>query len=280
MIAYFNGRFLPKEDIHLSPDDRGFLFADGVYEVVRVYRGHFFEPALHWQRLERSLAEMHLPTSLAEGIHPIAERLIADNGLASTDAIVYLQITRGAAPRTHTFPDAATTPPTVYAFAKELPCPVEKWKKGVRAILLPDQRWARCDIKSVSLLPNTLAAQAARDHGADEAVLHRDGYLTEGTHTSLVAVREGRLYTAPLTPAILPGVTRHVVLQLCRQLSIGVEEFPIALKDIPQLNEMMLLGTTYEVTPVTHLDGIPIGPGEPGPVARRLQEAFQSKARG
>ncbi|MEW6302164.1 MAG: D-amino acid aminotransferase [Verrucomicrobiota bacterium] len=273
MIVHLNGEFLPKEQARISPDDRGFLFADGVYEVARVYPAKgLFAAQAHWDRLERSLRELQIKLPQPADWQGISEELLRRNHLKRADAIIYLQITRGAAPRKHAFPDDAT--PTIYGFAMPFTPPVEKWKKGVKAITAPDIRWTRCDIKTVSLLPNVLANQRSKENGADEAVLIRDGVVTEGSHSNFAGVFGDTLVTHPLSNLILGGITRGVVLDLCRKLKIPVREFPILETELAQAREMMLLGTTTEVLPVVQLNDVTVGNGRPGPVTRKLQEAF------
>lgn len=273
MVVYFNGRFAAKEEVCVSPDDRGFLFGDGVYEVVSVYGGRMFRPEDHWRRLARSLQEIELQGPDEEALAGIARRLIEANGLAERDALVYVQVTRGVGPRAHVFPEPGT-PPTVYACASPFRPPREKCRRGVGVILVPDVRWARCDIKSLSLLPNVLTSQRARESGAEEAVFVRDGVITEGSHTNVGAVFEGRLATHPRSNVVLPGVTRAVVLELCGELGIPWVERPILEQELGKADEVMLMGTTSEVMPVVRVDGRPVGEGRPGPIAGRLQRAF------
>jgi D-alanine transaminase len=275
MIAYFNGRFLPKDEVRISPDDRGFTFADGVYEVIRSYDGSLFRAEDHASRLFRSLDELRITWPERERFLDIAGQLLAENGLSGSGATVYLQVTRGVAPRKHPFPDEAVHP-TIYGFAAPYEHDQEKWEHGVKVVTMPDLRWARCDIKSLALLPNLLGSQHAKEQGVEEAILIRDGAITEGSHTSFCAVFDGRLVTHPLTNHILGGVTRKVVLELCDQLHIPVEPFPILQSRLGDADEMMILGTTTEVTGVVDMDGQAVGDGRPGPVTRRLHQAFRA----
>lgn len=278
MIVYFNGRFVPKEDVRISPDDRGFLFADGVYEVIASYRGKLFRPDTHLQRLECSLRELRIAGPDLATLRGVAGRLIEANGLAGGDAGVYIQITRGVAPRNHAFPNPAV-PPTVYVSAFPFEMPREEQEHGVRIILVPDVRWARCDIKSVALLANVLACQRAVENGAMEAVFVRDGVVTEGSRHNVCAVFDGRLVTHPKTNAILPGVTRDVVLELCGRLGIPYSETPILENQLREADELMIVGTLSEIVPVVQVDDWTVGDGNPGPVTRRLQQAFQEMVR-
>ena len=274
MTVYLNGQFLPKDQARISPDDRAFLFADGAYEVVRAYRGHLFRAKEHWDRFDYSLKALRIPAPANTDFSAIASELLKRNNLADSEATVYLQVSRGAAPRKHSFPSEMT--PTVYAFTAPFTNPVEKWTTGVKVITLPDQRWARCDIKSVSLLPNVLANQQAQEAGAHEAVLIRDGYAMEGSLSNFAAVLDGVLHTAPRTNYILPGISRLVALALCSALEIPVKEFPVAEADLKCAQEAMLFGTTNEVMPVVQINDRKLGDGQPGPLTRKLQQAFRN----
>ncbi|MDD3642618.1 MAG: aminotransferase class IV [Candidatus Krumholzibacteria bacterium] len=271
--VYLDGRYMRCAEARISPDDRGFLFADGVYEVVRVYGGRLFEIGAHLDRLRRSLREIRIPSAAADGIDGICSGLIERCGLSQADATVYVQITRGAAPRGHAFP-ADGTPPTVYVSAAAVDEPPDACALGIGAILVPDTRWARCDIKSTALLPNVLARQMAVDRGAREALFIRDGVITEGTASTFCAVSSGSLLTHPLGERILPGITRTVVLRLCRELGIPAVERPVTVDSLSSIEEAMILSTTREIMPVTQIDGAAVGHGLRGPVTRRLQEAF------
>lgn len=281
MIAYFNGEFCPKEDVSISPDDRGFLLADGVYEVFCAYDGDLFATDAHFERLEQSLHAIDLTTpdgSLHKSITALPDvlpELLRRNDLSDAHAKIYLQVTRGAASRQHAFPDSPV-PPTVYATAKHYDPPEQKWEEGVRAVLHPDLRWSRCDIKSVALLPAVLANQRAQEAGAFEAVLHREGVITEGSHTTVAAVVDDTLVTHPLTNHILPGVTRKVILNLCEHIGQPVQETPIRTEELHEVDELMVWGTTSGVMPVVQVDDWMVGTGEPGPVTRELQAAFRA----
>ncbi|MBI4787748.1 MAG: D-amino-acid transaminase [Chloroflexi bacterium] len=275
MIAYFNGRFIPKAEISISPDDRGFLFADGAYEVIRTYTGKLFQVEAHLTRLRRSIRELEIADPGVENLCQVAEELLARNDLTHADATVYIQVTRGVAPRKHAFPDH-TVPPTVYVSAAPFkPSPI-KAQTGVKVILVPDFRWARCDIKSVSLTPNVLASQRAVENGAEEALFVRDGVVAEGSHSNFGAVFSGVFITHPATNYILAGITRAVVLNLCRDLGIPFQEAPIFEKDLRDAEELVLLGTTTEVMPVVQVDEWMVGAGTPGPITVKLQDAFRA----
>lgn len=274
--VYLNGEFLPSDRAAISVDDRGFLFGDGVYEVTRVLRGRVVEPGRHRQRLERGLRTLAIGMTVAEldALDDVAARLIAENGLGEVDAMVYLQITRGAAfPRTHQFPPAGTRP-TVYLSAAQLPSKDELRARGAVAITVPDIRWARCDLKTVNLLPNAIAKQQAAAAGAYEALFVRDGVVLEGSQTNFFAVIDGELRTAPQTNYILPGVTRDVVLEVARSAGMHVREFPILLDEVARATELFVTSTTSDVMPIVRLDGTAVADGLPGLVTRQLHDAF------
>ncbi len=277
MIAYFNGRFLSKEDIHISPDDRGFLFGDGVYEVLCAYGGRLFKEHEHMHRLRTSLERMQIAVPDVDDLINVGLELLERNGMSSSFATVYFQITRGVAPRRHSFPDPGT-PPTVYVMVNPYHLPVDKWERGVTAIIEPDVRWSRCDIKTIALVPNILANQRAAAAGCYEALLVRDGFITEGTHTSFGAVFDRTLWTHPLTQHLLPGITRRVVLELCRAEGIAVREEPVPVDRLQEADEAILFATTIAVTPLVQVQGRPIGDGNPGPMARRLLSSFRRMA--
>jgi D-alanine transaminase len=267
MIVYLNGEYLPREEARISPEDRGFLFADAIYEVARFYRGRPYRLAGHMQRMRDGLDAVRIAAD--PGFYPeVAARLLEENGLAQSDAIVYAQVSRGAAPRTHAFP--ASVVPTVFAFAR--PSDPEPPPEGGRAILIPDERWGRCNIKTVMLLPNVLAAQTAREAGAMDAILTRDGIAWEGTKANLFCLSGGILRTAPNGPRILPGVTRAAAIEAARRLGVSVEERPISIEELLASEEAFFASTTLWTYPVVQVDGKRIGDGKPGEIARRLKE--------
>ncbi len=273
MIVYLNGEYISHKQAMVSADDRGFVFADGVYEVIRSYDGTLFQVDAHLKRLERSLSGIRLRYKEAAQLEEIAEQLIRENDLASRDAIVYFQITRGVAPRLHRFPPEET-PLTVYVCATEFRPNEDALKNGTKVILVPDIRWSRCNVKSVALLPNVLANQQAIEEGATEAIFIRDGAVTEGTHTNFCGIFNGQLLTAPKSNYILAGITRQIVIGLCRVLNIPVLEYPIFEDQIEQADEVMIVGTTSEITPVVRVNDLQIRNGKPGPITKKLQEAF------
>ncbi len=274
--VYLNGEYLPKDRATISVDDRGFLLSDGIYEVTPAYRGRLFRLEQHMRRLQKGLDALRINYDPA-GLPEMHAQLIAVNELDADDvAIVYLQITRGVAPRTHHFPPEGT-PPTVYAFAEVYLRPESsRWARGYEAITVPDLRWARVDIKSIGLLPNVLAQQAAMDAGVADALLVREGVALEGSHNNVFAVFDGVVTTHPATQEILHGVARAFVIELAQELGFPVEERPVALEEMRRADEIFFTGTTTEVRPTVRLDDQPVGDGKVGPVARALYEAFQA----
>ena len=278
MTVYFNGEFVDKDEVRISPDDRGFVFGDGVYEVLRAQDGAFFRADDHFARLRRSLDHVRIRGIDVEALRDAVRALLPKNDLQGGPAKVYLQITRGAAtPRRHAFPDPPVDP-TVYARASAHEPPVDKWTEGVSVILQPDQRWARCDVKSLNYLPNVLANQAAQEADAYEALLVRDGFVTEGTHSSVAVVFDGTVAMHPLTNYTLPSITRQTVLELCDDLDRPIDESPVAVDALPDADELFLMGTTTGVMPIVEVDDWTVGDGTPGPVAQELLEAFRALA--
>jgi D-alanine transaminase len=274
-IANLNGKSMPLAEARITPLDRGFLFGDAVYEVLRVYGGKPFLLEEHWRRLAASLEAIRIR---GVDLDQLKQRMLQTIAAGPfREAIVYIQITRGAAARRiHTFPDRAT--PLEFLYVDELTSDYTPLREqGVPAITYPDIRWDRCDIKSTNLLGNILAGQAAKEAGAYEAILYlEDGTVLEGTRTSLFGVLGGKLLTAPTGHAILPGITRGFVLRLARETGISVEEHVLKLSDLSEVSELLLTGTTSEVLPIIRVDEKPVGNGRPGPVTRRLQDAYQA----
>ncbi len=278
MIVYLNGEFLPAESAKISVLDRGFIFGDGVYEVWRVVEGKLFEHARHDRRLKRGLKtiEIAFPDKDVEALAGVAQRLLKDNNLTSGEGTFYVEITRGAAPRTHAYPPAGTKP-TVLAMVSKFEVPHAMREAGAKCITDIDVRWLRCDVKTVQLLPNVMSKQKAAAAGAMEAIFVRDGVVTEGTHTSVLGVEDGTLVTHPLGPLILPSVTREIVLEVARELGIPVRERAFTKEDMFGLDELFVSGTTTDVTPIVDVDGRTIGDGKPGPVSKRLYAGLQAR---
>jgi D-alanine transaminase len=276
VIVYVDGRFVPREEAAISPEDRGFLFADAIYEVVRFYRGRAYRFTEHMERMRDGLAAVRIAAETS-GFADVAARLLSENGLADADALVYLQVSRGSAPRAHPFPPPGT-PPTVFAFARATDPPPPPG--GGTAILLPDERWGRCDIKSVMLLPNILASQQARDAGATDAIFVRDGLAIETTRANLFLAKDGAVRTAPKGPHILPGVTRGATLAAANRAGMAVEERAFTVEEMFGADELFLASTTMWTYAIVAVDGRPIGTGRPGPVAARLREMLYAEFAG
>lgn len=273
-IAYVNGRFGPLADAVVSVEDRGFQFGDGVYEVIRTYRGQPFSIEAHLVRLERSAEALQLPLGYgrAEWTSLIHEGLRLSR---FPETKIYLQITRGPAPRDHPFPlDLAPT--TVLTFRELRPLEPSIRNAGVQAMTVEDIRWGRCDIKSVNLLANVLARQEAKEGGAFEAILVRGGMVTEGSVSNVMMVRNGAIQTAPEGIRILSGVTRAIVLELARKEGLPISEDFVSREDLLTASEVFLTGTTVEVLSVVGVDGRAIGDGKPGPVSRLLSARWKA----
>jgi D-alanine transaminase len=277
MKVFFNGDYLEKDQVSVSPDDRGFVFADGVYEVMRWYGDHFLGFAAHQKRLLRSLAEVRIEWPAAYKLEVITSELIRLNQLQKQDALFYLQVTRGAAKRNHVFPLPSIIP-TVYATTTAFIPNSAAVEAGIAVISLPDERWLRCDIKSIALLPNILAKQKASEAGAQEAFFIRNGIFTEGSHSNVFFVMNGVVYTHPESGAILSGITRNIAISLCRELSIPVVEEGFIASSLDMADEIFISNTSGEIIPVVSMDGQPVSGGKPGIVTKRLQETFQRYA--
>ncbi|MBW5445418.1 D-amino-acid transaminase [Cohnella sp. CFH 77786] len=271
-MYWYQDRWLPADEVRISPEDRGYYFGDGVYEVFRVYGGKLFEADAHFARLEKSAAgiRIRLPHS-TEVLKRRMEELVRRNGLQ--EGTVYLQITRGEAPRSHLFPRDAD--PVAMAYCTETKRPIAAMQTGYKAITAEDVRWLHCDYKTLNLLANVLAKQEAADRGADDAVLHRGGTVTESSASNVMIVKDGSLITHPANHLILHGITRAVVLRLAARAEIPTEERSFSVHELLAADEVLLTGTTIEVMPVIEVDGRTVGTGVPGPVTRRLQQEFE-----
>ncbi|MDP3645078.1 MAG: D-amino-acid transaminase [Bacteroidota bacterium] len=271
-IVYLNGSLLPVNMAFISPEDRGFNFADGVYEVVKYYRGKPFRFNDHLNRLKRSLREVRINLEDFEQFEAIFLKLLERNELTDQEAGIYLQITRGSHTRIHRFPE--NIQPTVYASAFPFSTKQEQIENGVKVITAEDIRWLRCDIKSIALLPNVLFAQKAAENNAEETIFIRNGIATEASHSNVIGVKDGILFTHPDSNLILPGITKKVIIEICRANGIRVIEEGIKASELNGMDEMMIVGTGSEITPVVNIDGILISDGKPGPVTRFIQDRF------
>ena len=272
-IAYLNGEFLPLDQARVSVLDRGFIFGDGVYEVIPVYSRRPFRLPEHFARLQRSLDAVRLanPMTDAEWTRLIQD-LVARH--AGEDQSVYLQVTRGAAKRDHAFPKEGKQ--TVFMMSSPLVTPAKDLvDNGVPCITATDYRWLKCDVKSISLLGNCLLRQSAAETGAAEVVLFRDGFLTEASASNVFAVRNGKLLSPPKNHLILPGITYDVVLELAAAIGIAIELREIPEQEVRNADELWVTSSTKEVLAVATLDGRPVGTGKPGPVFKRVYQAFQ-----
>jgi D-alanine transaminase len=278
-IAYVNRRYLPLAEAAVSIEDRGFQFADGVYEVCEVRDGHLVDERRHMARLKRSLRELRirLPTTLA-ALGVVLRETVRRNRVR--DGIVYLQVTRGAASRDFPFP-AAETPPTIVvtARANDLRKIEELAEQGIAVVTVADIRWRRVDIKSVALLPNVLAKQTARDQGAREAwLVDARGYVTEGSSSNAWIVSKDTLITRPLGNDILPGITRSVVLDILASQGLRLEERAFTVEEAHAAREAFVTSASQTVMPVVRINGRPVGEGKPGPIAKALRRDFHAHA--
>jgi D-alanine transaminase len=272
-IAFINNVFMPLAEARVSVEDRGFQFGDGVYELVRVYAGRPFRLIDHLGRLEQSARALgiSLPYTQDRWAAVVAEA-VSRSGFP--DAKVYIQVTRGVAPRDHAVAGPMTPTVAMTVRAMTPPAPV-LYDQGADVITVPDIRWARCDVKAISLLANVLAKQQAREAGVFEALFVRDGYVLEGATSNVLAIRGNTLVTPPEGPLLLSGVTRKVVLGLARQAGVVIKEQPVSEADLYAADEALLTGTTIEVLPVARVNGRPIGAGVPGPITRLMMDRFR-----
>jgi len=274
MRVYLNGRIVPASEATVPLTERGLLFGDGIYEVTRAAGGEFIELSRHVTRLMRNLRELQIrvPEERITELVDASRTLIQENA-PEGDALVYWQVTRGAAPRVHHFPPPQTLP-TIFANVTSVALPHAMRTRGAVAITVPDIRWARCDIKTVNLLPNVLAKQRAVEAGADEAIFVRDGAVIEGASSNIFAAIDGELRTHPASPYMLGGITRDVVLELAHEARLTVREVPILLDELYRAREAFFTSTFNDVMPIVRIDGRAIGDGQPGPTTRQLYAAF------
>jgi D-alanine transaminase len=280
-IVYVNGDYLPEEDARVSIFDRGFLMADGVYEVTSVLGGKLVDFAGHAVRLERSLRELDMACPVAmDELLVIHRDLVARNGVE--DGLVYLQITRGnPGDRDFAFPDPVTTPSTLVLFTQSKPGLADsaQARDGIKVISIEDIRWGRRDIKTVQLLYPSMGKMMAKKAGADDAWMVEDGFVTEGTSNNAYIVKGGRIVTRPLGHDILHGITRAAVLRLAQEAQMEIDERPFTIDEAKAADEAFYTSASAFVTPVVAIDGAAVGLGRPGPVARRLREIYLDEAR-
>lgn len=279
-IAYVNGRYLPHAQAAVHIEDRGYQFADGVYEVCEVLGGRLVDEGRHMARLKRSLGELGIGWPMAPAALAVVMREVVRRNRVR-DGIVYLQVTRGVARRNHAFPQAAVTPSVVVTARSIDPAePARRAEEGVAVITVPDNRWARVDIKTTGLLPNVLAKQKAKESGAFEAwFVDSDGFVTEGSSTNAwIVTADGTIVTHSAEAGILSGVTRMGVLDAANDVAYRVEERPFSVAEARAAKEAFLTSASSKVTAVVNIDGVVIGSGRPGPVASRLRELFWERA--
>ena len=272
-LVYLNGKYLPLEQACVPVLDRGFIFGDGVYEVFVAYGGRLFRFEQHMQRLQNSLAAVYIANPMTNSqwhdlLLPLLEQF------PGRDQSVYLQVTRGVAKRDHAFPEHVE--PTIFAMSTPAADPKPEFlRDGISAVSLPDSRWQNCHIKAISLLPNVLLRHQAEEQGAAEAILIRDGIVTEGSATNVFVVSNGCLLTAAKGPTLLPGITRDLILELARANHIDCAETNISERQLLEAEEVMVSSTLKELFAVTRLNNKAVGSGKPGPVWRRLYDLFQ-----
>ncbi|MCA9801464.1 MAG: aminotransferase class IV [Cyanobacteria bacterium HKST-UBA02] len=274
LLADWNGEVMPLAEVRVSVLDRAFLFGDAVYEVIRAYGGHFFHINDHLDRMKTSLASLSIEGVDTEEVGRRARALLAQSGIP--DALVYIQATRGVAARTHYYPESYV--PNILIYVQPFSDPYrEERKTGVASVTHKDIRWGRNDIKATSLAANCMAAQYARSKGCLEVVfIDRDGYMTEGSHTSLFGIRDGKLLVAPSSANVLPGITKRQVLELARKSDVPIEEVRVREEEIYDLGEFFLAGTPEELISIVRVNDRLIGDGKPGPLVRALYQSFSS----
>jgi D-alanine transaminase len=273
--AYVNGRYVPHAQARVHVEDRAYQFADGVYEVIAVHGGRLVDEEPHLDRLDHSLSSLRIEWPMSRAALKLAMRELIRRNLV-TNGIIYLQVSRGVAPRDHAFPKSHPRPALVMTTRHARPPNLKLLEQGGAAITIPDIRWQRCDIKSVSLLPNVLGKQQAAEAGAYEAwQVAEDGTVTEGTSTNAwIVTGDGKVVTRPLSYDILAGITRRTVLKLAAEEGLKIEERPFTVDEARKAREAFLTSTTSFVLPITRLDGKPIADGKPGALSRRLRNWY------
>jgi D-alanine transaminase len=276
-IVFLNGSFLPIDEAKVPFMDRGFLFGDGVYEGIGVFDGRLIDNEAHLERLERSLAEVRIPNPYTRAEWTaFEEEIVRRNGMV--EGFIYFQVTRGVAERDFFFPENAKPTVAMFTQAKSI-ADAPAARAGIAVITVPDQRWARRDIKSINLLAQVLAKQAAKEAGAQEAWMVEDGYVTEGGSSSaFIVTKKGSIVVRPLSNAILPGITRKSLLRLSEEVGIALEERQFTVEEAYDAAEAFLTSASNFVLPVVSIDGRPVGDGKPGPITKRLRELYLTMA--
>lgn len=282
MQVYLNGSFIEYTEAKVSVGDRAFVFGDGIYEVVRVVNGRFFMVDEHMARMDEGLAGLKIDLSedKRNQLPDIGRKLVSMNGLEKGQAKVYIQVSRGSAwPRTHTFPDPPVEP-AVFLAAEQFVPHTDLHEEGVDTITVSDVRWSRCNLKTINLLPNTLAKQQAREAGVNSAVMIRDGVITESPNANIFGVKDGVLRTYPASNYILSGITRQAVIAIAEEEGIDVNLHPIGEHELFDLDELFFTGTTTDIQPINRVNDRAIGAGRPGPVCKKLQAIYNAKLSG
>lgn len=270
-----NDQITERSEAVIDIEDRGYQFGDGVYEVIRIYDGSLFTAEEHLNRFYQSAEKIKMIVPFdKKQLRALVEQLVKENQVK--DGSLYMQLTRGASPRNHVFPGEEIQP-VLTAYTKEVPRPEEAMANGVKAIVVDDIRWLRCDIKSLNLLPNILAKQEASEQGCFEAIQHRNGLVTEGSSSNAYIIKDGKIQTHPATNLILNGITRQVIAKLCAENDIPFSEKPFHIDDLFNADEVFISSTTSEVMPVIQIDEQVIGDGKPGRITSQLQSLFVAK---
>ncbi|PHR70784.1 MAG: D-amino-acid transaminase [Arcobacter sp.] len=276
MIVFIDGEYVKEEDAKVSVNDRAYVFADGAYEGFRVYNEKIFKYEEHKIRFQRSLDELRIDHVINNEIQDIYEELKKVNNYENVECFYYMHITRGQSPRAHAFPSKKSKV-GIYAFLMPKALNIRNYEEGISVCTVPDNRWARCDIKCISLIANCLASQIAVENDCAEALFVHDGVITEGTKTNVCFVKNNEVYTHAKTNRILAGVTRNSLLELCVKNGITVHEFPLTLDKLKDMDEAFLTGTTEELTPIITIDGKKVGSGEVGSLTKKLQKIFKEE---
>lgn len=274
MKVIWNNEIVERSEVKIDMEDRGYQFADGIYDVVRAYNGKFFTLNEHVDRLFSSAEkiEMFLPFTKEE-LKQLLSKLLQVNNIDTGN--IYMQLTRGIGiPRNHSYPDTELVPPVFTATTTIVPRDQAKMDQGITAFIVPDMRWLRCDIKSISLLGNIMAKHEAHKKGGDEAILHRDGVVTECSSSNAWMIKNDTIYTHPDGNLVLPGITKIMLLKVARKAGIPVKEEAFTIEDLKEADEVFASSTTIEAMPITHIDGNPVGKGKRGPVVEKLQQLY------
>lgn len=269
-------KFIHRDSLNFPFEERGFQFGDGIYEVIRIYDGKYYLLEEHIDRLFRSADSIKIELPFTKDECTTKLLMLLDRNNMNSDGKVYLQVSRGSAPRNHVFP--IDTVPNIYAYVENAARPLDMLSNGVGVITHPDRRWDFCFIKSINLLPNVLAKQEAKEHGCYEAILHKDGLVTECSSSNVYLIKNGEIYTHPPTKSILHGCVRMRVEQFAEELNIPFNEEAFTLDDINEADELFLSSSTSEIMPIVMVDGNTILDGKPGPVTERLQKAYEKDA--